>query len=73
MAATRVPDAHWTVTPAVTPPRDGKRAQERPRRDLGGADRATAHGDNTFTVKAVDRAGNTSEASNAFTAFLWPC
>jgi len=28
---------------------------------------------NTFTVKAVDRAGNTSEASNAFTAFLWPC
>jgi len=33
----------------------------------------TAHGDNTFTVKAVDRAGNTSEASNAFTAFLWPC
>jgi hypothetical protein len=34
---------------------------------------ATAHGDNTFTVKAVDRAGNTSEASNAFTAFLWPC
>jgi hypothetical protein len=34
---------------------------------------ATAHGDNTFTVKAVDRAGNTSEASNPFTAFLWPC
>ena len=34
---------------------------------------ATAHGDNTFTVKAVDRAGNTSETSNAFTAFLWPC
>jgi len=34
---------------------------------------ATAHGDNTFTVKAVDRAGNASEASNAFTAFLWPC
>jgi chitodextrinase len=34
---------------------------------------ATAHGDNTFTVKAVDRAGNTSQASNAFTAFLWPC
>jgi hypothetical protein len=34
---------------------------------------ATAHGDNTFTVKAVDRAGNSSEASNAFTAFLWPC
>jgi hypothetical protein len=43
----------------------------------GGIDRdfvyATAHGDNTFTVKAVDRAGNASEASNAFTAFLWPC
>jgi chitodextrinase len=43
----------------------------------GGIDRdfvyATAHGDNTFTVKAVDRAGNTSEASNPFTAFLWPC
>jgi fibronectin type 3 domain-containing protein len=34
---------------------------------------ATAQGDNTFTVKAVDRAGNTSEASNAFTAVLWPC
>jgi chitodextrinase len=34
---------------------------------------ATAHGDNTFTVKAVDRAGNTSQASNPFTAFLWPC
>jgi fibronectin type 3 domain-containing protein len=34
---------------------------------------ATNHGDNTFIVKAVDRAGNTSEASNAFTAFLWPC
>jgi hypothetical protein len=43
----------------------------------GGIDRdfvyATAHGDNTFTVKAVDQAGNTSEASNPFTAFLWPC
>jgi hypothetical protein len=26
---------------------------------------ATASGANTFTVKAVDRAGNTSEASNA--------
>jgi hypothetical protein len=33
----------------------------------------TAQGENTFTVKAVDRAGNTSEASNAFTAVLWPC
>jgi chitinase len=43
----------------------------------GGIDRdfvyGTAHGDNTFTVKAVDRAGNSSDASNAFTAFLWPC
>jgi Fibronectin type III domain len=29
---------------------------------------ATAGGENTFTVKAVDRAGNTSEASNAVTA-----
>jgi hypothetical protein len=28
----------------------------------------TAGGENTFTVKAVDRAGNTSEASNAVTA-----
>jgi hypothetical protein len=39
----------------------------------GGIDRdfvyATAQGDNTFVVKAVDRAGNTSEPSNAFTAF----
>jgi hypothetical protein len=37
----------------------------------GGIDRdfvyATASGHNTFTVKAVDRAGNTSEASNAVT------
>lgn len=32
----------------------------------------TAHGDNTFTVKAVDRTGKTSAASNAFTALLWP-
>jgi hypothetical protein len=32
----------------------------------------TAHGDNTFTVKAVDRAGNTSEASNAFRRFSGP-
>jgi chitodextrinase len=43
----------------------------------GGIDRdfvyATNHGDNTFIVKAVDRAGNTSAPSNAFTAFLWPC
>jgi chitodextrinase len=38
----------------------------------GGIDRdfvyGTAGGENTFTVKAVDRAGNTSEASNAVTA-----
>lgn len=33
----------------------------------------TAFGENTFTVKAVDRAGNTSEASNPATAVLWPC
>jgi hypothetical protein len=33
----------------------------------------TANGENTFTVKAVDRAGNTSEASNTVTAVLWPC
>jgi chitodextrinase len=37
----------------------------------GGIDRdfvyATTSGDNTFTVKAVDRAGNTSEASNPVT------
>jgi Fibronectin type III domain len=33
----------------------------------------TAFGENTFTVKAVDRAGNTSVASNAATAVLWPC
>ena len=29
----------------------------------------TANGDNTFIVKAVDRAGNTSEASNGVTEF----
>jgi hypothetical protein len=34
---------------------------------------ATAHGDNTFAVNAVDRAGNTSETRNPFTAFFWPC
>jgi chitodextrinase len=33
----------------------------------------TAFGENTFVVKAVDRAGNTSQASNAVTAVLWPC
>ena len=31
----------------------------------------TAQGENTFVVKAVDRAGNTSQASNAVTAVLW--
>ena len=34
---------------------------------------ATNFGDNTFTVKAVDRAGNSSAASDPFTAVLWPC
>jgi len=33
----------------------------------------TAQGNNTFVVRAVDQAGNTSEASNALTVFLWPC
>lgn len=33
----------------------------------------TVNGLNTFTVKAVDRAGNTSAASNEVTAFLWTC
>jgi hypothetical protein len=33
----------------------------------------TAFGENTFVVKAVDRAGNTSAPSNEATAFLWPC
>ena len=34
---------------------------------------ATAHGDNYFEVKAVDRAGNTSTASNLLKLFLYPC
>jgi chitodextrinase len=34
---------------------------------------ATNFGENTFIVKAVDRAGNTSAASNAYTEILWPC
>jgi hypothetical protein len=34
---------------------------------------ATFHGDNIFTVKAVDRSGNTSEASIALKLFEWPC
>jgi len=33
----------------------------------------TAFGDNTFTVKAVDRSGNTSAASSPLKLFLWPC
>ena len=33
----------------------------------------TNHGLNTFVVKAVDRTGNTSAASNPVTAELWPC
>lgn len=34
---------------------------------------ATAFGDNTFYVKAVDRSGNSSAASNSIKLFLWPC
>ena len=34
---------------------------------------ATAQGENTFTVKAVDRAGNTSQPSKALKLILWPC
>jgi hypothetical protein len=34
---------------------------------------ATIHGDNVFTVKAVDRSGNTSAASAPIKLFLWPC
>jgi len=33
----------------------------------------TVFGDNYFTVKAVDRSGNTSAASNTLKLFLWPC
>ena len=33
----------------------------------------TNHGLNSFVVKAVDRSGNTSAASNTTTAELWPC
>ena len=32
-----------------------------------------AAGDNIFTVKAVDRSGNTSAASSPLKLFLWPC
>jgi hypothetical protein len=34
---------------------------------------ATNSGDNYFQVKAVDRAGNTSSASNILKLLLWPC
>jgi len=34
---------------------------------------ATIHGDNVFTVKAVDKSGNTSAASAPIKLFLWPC
>ena len=34
---------------------------------------ATNHGDNYFQVKAVDRSGNTSAASNPLILYLWPC
>jgi chitodextrinase len=34
---------------------------------------ATAFGDNVFTVKAVDRSGNSSAASSPLKLFLWPC
>jgi chitinase len=33
----------------------------------------TAVGDNIFTVKAVDRSGNTSQASSPLKLLLWPC
>ncbi len=34
---------------------------------------ANAWGDNFFTIKAVDRAGNTSAASNSLKLWLYPC
>jgi len=34
---------------------------------------ANVQGNNTFTVKAVDRSGNTSQASSALKLLLWPC
>ena len=33
----------------------------------------TAHGENTFFIKAVDRTGNSSAPSTAIKLFLWPC
>jgi hypothetical protein len=34
---------------------------------------ANVHGDNSFKVVAVDRAGNSSSPSNLLKLFLWPC
>ena len=34
---------------------------------------ANSQGNNTFTVKAVDQSGNTSQASSALKLLLWPC
>lgn len=34
---------------------------------------ATAFGDNIFTIKAVDKSGNSSAASAPLKLFLWPC
>jgi hypothetical protein len=34
---------------------------------------ATAFGDNTFFIKAVDRSGNSSAPSKSIKLFLWPC
>lgn len=34
---------------------------------------ANFHGDNIFTLKAVDRTGNSSPASAPLKLFLWPC
>ena len=33
----------------------------------------TAFGENTFTIKAVDRTGNSSAPSAEIKLFLWPC
>jgi hypothetical protein len=33
----------------------------------------TAHGDNIFTIRAVDRSGNSSAASSPLKLSLWPC
>jgi len=34
---------------------------------------ANAMGNNSFTIKAVDRSGNTSQPSSALKLILWPC